>query len=76
MGFHYWTQPLPTPIAWYMQQLPLWFQRFSTAAVLFIELPIPFLIFMPRRWRFFSAGCILFLQALIFLQATTRSSTC
>jgi lipase maturation factor 1 len=67
MNFHYWTQPLPTPIAWYMAQLPLWFQRFSTAAVLFIELPVPFLIFAPRRWRFFSAGCILFLQALIFV---------
>jgi predicted DCC family thiol-disulfide oxidoreductase YuxK len=22
LNFHYWTQPLPTPIAWYMQQLP------------------------------------------------------
>jgi lipase maturation factor 1 len=67
LNFHYWTQPLPTPIAWYMQQLPSGFQRFSTAAVLFAELPIPFLIFMPRRWRFFSGGCILSLQSLIFL---------
>jgi hypothetical protein len=50
-----------------MQQMPLWFHRFSTAAVLFIELPVPFLIFMPRRWRFFGAGSILFLQALIFI---------
>ena len=67
LSFHYWTQPLPTPVAWYMQQMPLWFHRFSTAAVLFIELPVPFLIFMPRRWRFFGAGSILFLQALIFI---------
>jgi lipase maturation factor 1 len=67
LNFHYWTQPLPTPVAWYMQQLPVWFQHFSTAAVLFIELPVPFLIFTPRRFRFFGAGCILFLQALIFL---------
>jgi hypothetical protein len=67
MTFHYWTQPLPTPAAWYMAQLPLGFQRFSTAAVLIIELPVPFLIFAPRRWRFLSAGCILFLQALIFV---------
>jgi predicted DCC family thiol-disulfide oxidoreductase YuxK len=67
LSFHYWTQPLPTPAAWYMQQMPLWFHQFSAAAVLFIELPIPFLIFMPRRWRFFGAGSILFLQALIFI---------
>ncbi len=67
LSFHYWTQPLPTPLAWYMFQLPQWFHRFSTAAVLFIELPVPFLFFMPRRWRFIGGCCMLFLQALIFL---------
>jgi hypothetical protein len=61
------TQPLPTPIAWYMYQLPLGFQRFSTTAVLFIELVTPFLFFAPRRWRFWGAGLALFLQVLIFL---------
>jgi len=67
LRFHYWTQPLPTPIAWYMNQLPPALQRFSTAAVLCIELAIPFLIFAPRRWRFFGAAAMLFLQVLIFL---------
>jgi predicted DCC family thiol-disulfide oxidoreductase YuxK len=67
MDFHYWTQPLPTPVAWYMSQLPERMQRFSTAAVLIIELFVPFLIFMPRRWRFFGAGWLLFLQILIFV---------
>lgn len=67
ISFHYLTQPLPTPLAWYMYQLPLWFQRCSTAVVLLLELPVPFLIFAPRRWRFFAGGAILFLQLLIFL---------
>ncbi len=67
LAFHYMTQPLPTPLAWYMYQLPLWFQRFSTASVLFIELVIPFLFFAPRCWRFWGAGAALFLQVLIFL---------
>ena len=67
LAFHYMTQPLPTPLAWYMYQLPLWFQRFSTASTLFIELAIPFLFFAPRRWRFWGAGAALFLQSLIFL---------
>jgi predicted DCC family thiol-disulfide oxidoreductase YuxK len=65
--FHYMTQPLPTPVAWYMYQLPLGFQRFSTATVLSIELVVPFLFFAPRRWRFWGAGLALFLQVLIFL---------
>jgi predicted DCC family thiol-disulfide oxidoreductase YuxK len=67
LSFHYLTQPLPTPLAWYMYQLPLWFQRFSTATVLFVEVPIPFLFFAPRRWRFVGAGLALFLQVMIFL---------
>src|SRR5260370_37281536 len=29
LKFHYYTQPLPTPVAWYMHQLPGWFQEVS-----------------------------------------------
>src|SRR2546421_659491 len=34
MAFHYETQPIPTPAAWYAYQLPLWIQKASTAATL------------------------------------------
>ena len=67
MSFHYMTQPLPTPIAWYIYQLPLWFQRASTAMVLGTELIIPFLIFGPRMGRRFAALFLFALQCLIFL---------
>lgn len=67
LSFHYWTQPLPNRISWYMAQLPEWFQRMSTAFVLGVELAIPFLIFAPRRLRIFGAKCLLGLQILIFL---------
>lgn len=67
LAFHYMTQPLPTPLAWYMYQLPLGFQRLSTAATLSIELAMPFLFFAPRQWRFFAAGAVLLLQVMIFL---------
>jgi hypothetical protein len=67
IAFHYLTQPLPTPLAWYMYQLPRGFQRFSTITVLAIEIAVPFLFFAPRLWRFWGAGLALFLQALIFL---------
>ncbi len=67
LDYHYWTQPLPNRISWYMAQLPEWFQKMSTAFVLGTELLIPFLIFGPRRWRMFAAKCLLLLQVLIFL---------
>jgi len=65
--FHYETQPLPTPIAWYAHQLPLWLHKTSTAAVLAIELITPWLIPAPRRLR--TAACItmISLQVLIAL---------
>ena len=67
LAYHYMTQPLPNPMAWFMYQLPLSVQRFSTAVTLFIELVIPFLFFAPRMWRFCGAGAVLFLQVLILL---------
>ena len=64
---HYETQPLPTPLAWYMDQLPLWFQKISTAFVLFGEVGVPFLVFAPRRFRWAGGGLLILLQVLILL---------
>jgi lipase maturation factor 1 len=58
LNFHYQTQPIPTPVAWYAQQLPAWFQKFSVASVFTIEILVPFLIFAPRRLRHFAAWCL------------------
>ncbi len=67
LAVHYETQPLPTPVAWYMMQAPLWFQKLSTASVFFVELILPFLMFGPRRCKQIAAfGTILF-QLLILL---------
>ena len=67
LTFHYQTQPLPTWIGWVANQLPLWFQKSSCAAMFAIELGAPFLVFFPRRIRFFGAAAIALLQFLILL---------
>ncbi len=67
LTFHYQTQPLPTWGGWYANQLPLWFQKTSCAAMFCIELGAPFLIFTPRRLRFCGGAAIAFLQILILL---------
>jgi predicted DCC family thiol-disulfide oxidoreductase YuxK len=67
LSYHFLTQPLPTPVAWYAAHLPARMLQFATGATFFIELVLPFLIFCPRRLRFF-AGCgILLLQGCILL---------
>jgi hypothetical protein len=65
LDYHYFTQPLPPWTAWYAHQLPEWFQKLSAAFMFGVEGLVPFLIFSPRRTRFFAAGAIATLQVLI-----------
>jgi lipase maturation factor 1 len=67
MAVHYETQPLPTPLAWFLAQLPLWFQKSSTAMVLATELVVPWCILAGYRARRVAAAALLVLQALIAL---------
>jgi hypothetical protein len=65
--FHYQTQPLPSPLAWYANALPRWLQETSCAVLLAVELVAPFLIVGPRRWRHIGALALIGLQLLIAL---------
>jgi lipase maturation factor 1 len=65
--YHYWTQPLPTPLAWLAAQLPAWFQKFSVGVMFVIELIVPFFFFAPRKLRFAAACCTVFFQTMIIL---------
>jgi hypothetical protein len=67
LTYHYYTQPLPTPLAWYMQQMPGWFQTASVGFVFFVELVVPFFFFAPRRLRHIAAWFTIALQVLILL---------
>jgi hypothetical protein len=67
LSYHFETQPLPTPLAWYLAQAPMWFQRTSTLLVFFVELVLPFFMFGPRRLQIFAAAGTVGLQVLIFL---------
>jgi hypothetical protein len=68
LTYHYWTQPLPTLVAWYANLLPTWFDRLSCVAMFIIELGAPVLIAIPRPWaRRTAAGSIIGLMLLIAL---------
>jgi hypothetical protein len=60
-------QPIPNPLAWYVHQLPDWLLRFGTGATLFVELLVPFMMFLPRPWRFTAAWLTILWQVLIIL---------
>jgi hypothetical protein len=67
LTYHYETQPLPTPLAWWLHQAPRWFHKFSTLFTLTVELAVPLLYFAPAPLRLAAAGLTVLLQLLILL---------
>ncbi len=68
LRYHFFTQPLPTPLAYYMQQAPTSLLDSLTLLTLLIELAVPFLLFAhPRRVRQIAASLLVLLQIFIAL---------
>lgn len=67
LRFHFMTQPLPNPLAYYVYRAPRCILDSMTAATLGIELIAPFLLFGPRLVRHIGAGVLMMLQLLILL---------
>ena len=65
LSYHYWTQPLPTWIAWYMAGAADWFQKASCFLMFVVELGLPLLIFGPRVVRFIAFVGIVGFQLII-----------
>ncbi len=67
LNFHYLTQPLPSPLAYYAYYLPQWFHQICVAGMFVIEIIVPFLVFLTRRFRLFAAWTFIILQSSIML---------
>ncbi len=48
---HYWTQPLPNGLSWYVHHLPAGVHTVSVVGLLFVETVVPFALFAGRRAR-------------------------
>jgi lipase maturation factor 1 len=67
LRFHFMTQPLPNPVAWYVHHFQPWLLDSLTGWTLVVELVAPFLLFMPRRFRVLGAKFLIALQICIAL---------
>ncbi|XP_055963006.1 lipase maturation factor 2 [Sorex fumeus] len=68
LTYHYETQCLPTPAAWYAHHLPVWLHKLSVVATFLIEVAMPLLFFGPvRRLRLVSFYSQVLLQVLIII---------
>ncbi len=68
LRFHFMTQPLPNPLAYYAYHAPAWLLDSCTLATLVIELLVPFLLFFPeRRVRRLAVVLLMLFQVAIIL---------
>lgn len=67
--YYFETQPLPHVGAWYFHNLPQMLLIAATVLVLIVEILVPFMMFLPRRYRFIAAWITLGLQILILLSS-------
>lgn len=67
LDYHFYTQPLPTPLAWWAHQLPEALLVAATAVMFIVELLVPFCLFLSRRFRLFGAAATILLQVGILL---------
>ncbi len=67
LNYHWWTQPLPTPAAWYAARLPALLQKAACAGMFAVEFGAPVLLLMPRRPRMLGAALIAALMTAIAL---------
>ena len=69
MNEYYQNGPLPTWIAWYAHQWPEWFHRGTAFLVVFSELIVVCMIFLPRIFRMVCFFLVTFLQMGMTLTA-------
>ena len=67
LRYHFMSQPLPNPVAWYVHHFQPWLLDSLTGWTLLIELVAPSLLFMPRRIRQMGAKFLIALQLCIAL---------
>jgi lipase maturation factor 1 len=71
LRYHYETQPLPMWTGWFMHQLPPLVQACSAAGMFSIELVVPWVVFLPQRWRRTRLiGCALMIALQLGIAAT------
>ncbi len=67
LNYHFWTQPIPSWISWYIDQLPSIIDKVSLFFTYWCELIVPFMIFFPRRIRRIAFFSLILFQILIIL---------
>lgn len=61
-------QPLPTPLGWLVQKLPMSFHKAALVMMFLVEIPLPFVAFAPGPWS--AVGAVAFAFLMLGIWAT------
>jgi len=67
LRYHFFSQPIPNPIAWLFHNTPLWFLKMSCFVMYIFEIILPFLIFGPAEFKLIAFLGLISFQLLIFV---------
>ncbi|MBX3072924.1 lipase maturation factor family protein [Candidatus Obscuribacterales bacterium] len=67
LSYHQETQPIPSPLAWFIHHFPLWVHKTACVFTFVAELVSPFLYFSQRRLRLLAAALTVALHVGILL---------
>ncbi|XP_048189018.1 lipase maturation factor 1 [Perognathus longimembris pacificus] len=67
MDFHYETQPVPNPLAYYLHRSPWWLHRVETLGNHILELLVPFFVFLGRRMCLIHGVLQILFQVILIL---------
>jgi len=65
LKYHFETQPLPLPTAWWLHQAPLWLLKAGCLLMFVVEIAGPLCLLLPRRLRIVGAAALVGLQGAI-----------
>jgi hypothetical protein len=67
MYYHYETQPIPNPLSWYFHHLPRFIHRAAVLFNHFVELVVPWFVFIPGPPGYVAGAFIILFQGILIL---------
>ncbi len=65
--YHHETQPMPNPLSWYFHRLPRWVHRAGAAFSHFVQIVVPFGLFLPQPFSACAGALIIVHQLLLIV---------
>jgi len=65
--YHYETQPIPNPLSAILHFLPAWFHKIGVGITHFVQLVVPWFVWLPRYFRHIAGGILLLFQITLFV---------